>query len=102
MYSQKFYALHKACVKNMHNERKLGEKISQLKKNLSHEGLKLEKANQQKKDHEQKLKTLEERLEQVKKETNDVDERNTILQTEISKLESQKQEQASDFAQKEQ
>ena len=82
----------------MVNERKLGEKISQLKKSLSHEGLKLEKANQQKKDHEQNLKTLEERLEQVKKDTAEKEERTGILQTEISKLESQKQEQAAEFA----
>ena len=32
MYKQKFFVLHKACIKNMENERKLSEKISQLKK----------------------------------------------------------------------
>ena len=32
MYKKKFYVLHEACIKNMNNERKLSEKISQLKK----------------------------------------------------------------------
>ena len=32
LYKQKFYVLHEACIKNMQNERKLSEKISQLKK----------------------------------------------------------------------
>lgn len=32
LFKQKFYVLHEACIKNMQNERKLSEKISQLKK----------------------------------------------------------------------
>ena len=33
------------------------------------------------------MKSLEERLEQVKKDTNEVDDRNTALQSTIAKLE---------------
>jgi hypothetical protein len=36
----------------------------------------LEKAQQQQKEHEYKLKALEEKLEQAKKETAEVDDRN--------------------------
>lgn len=32
LFKQKFYILHESCIKNMQNERKLSEKISQLKK----------------------------------------------------------------------
>jgi len=82
----------------MQNERKLSEKISQLKKALSNETLRLEKAEQQKTDHEYKLKTLVEKQTAVKNDTNDVDERNNLLATEIVQLDARKQEQASDFA----
>ena len=32
LYKQKFYVLHDACIKEMQNERKLSEKVSQYKK----------------------------------------------------------------------
>ena len=76
----------------MQNERKLSEKISQLKKALSNETLRLEKAEQQKTDHEYKLKTLDEKLTAVKQEAGDVDERNTLLSTQIVQKENEKQE----------
>ena len=44
------------------------------------------------------MRTLEEKLEQVKKDTNEVDDRNNVLSAEIVKLEAQKQDQVSDFA----
>lgn len=94
--------LHEACIKNMQNERKLSEKISQLKKSLSNETLRLEKAEQQKTDHEYKLRTLEEKLEAVKKDTIDVDERINLLSTEMHQLTSTVEQTASDFAQAEQ
>lgn len=86
----------------MQNERKLSEKISQLKKSLSNETLRLEKAEQQKTDHEYKLRTLEEKLEAVKKDTIDVDERINLLSTEMHQLTSTVEQTASDFAQAEQ
>jgi len=102
LYKQKFYVLHEACIKNMQNERKLSEKISQLKKALSSETLRLEKAEQQKTDHEYKLRMMEEKLEAVKKDTSIIDERNNQLSTQAVQLENQKQEQATAFAQAEQ
>ena len=74
----------------MQNERKLSEKISQLKKALSNETLRLEKAEQQKTDHEYKLKTLDEKLTAVKQDATDVDERNTLLSTQIVQKENEK------------
>lgn len=32
LYKKKFYTLHDACIKEMQNERKLSEKVSQYKK----------------------------------------------------------------------
>ena len=69
---------------------------------LSNETLRLEKAEQQKTEHEYKLRTLEEKLDTVKKETNDIDERNNLLTTQIMQLEAKRQEQESHFAQAEQ
>ena len=43
----------------------------------------MEKAEQQKTDHDYKLHTLEEKLEAVKKDTNDVEERNNTLSAQI-------------------
>lgn len=48
------------------------------------------------------MRTLDEKLETVKKETLSIDERNNMLLTQIVQLVAQKQEQASDFAQAEQ
>ena len=89
-------------MQNMINENKLAEKMSQLKKKVSTETLNLEKVQQDQKNHEINLKQLEEKLDIAKKETNEVDERNTLLSSEISRLESLKQEQASNFAMEEQ
>ena len=101
-YKEKFRVLHEACMQNMINENKLAEKMSQLKKKVSTETLNLEKVQQDQKNHEINLKQLEEKLDTAKKETNEVDERNTLLSSEISRLESLKQEQASNFAMEEQ
>ena len=46
------------------------------------------------------MKSLEERLEQVKKDTNEVDDRNQTLQSNIAKLENQKQDLDSEYEQK--
>jgi len=48
------------------------------------------------------LKALEEKLEQAKKETAEVDDRNQALQAEISKLENTKVERENEYAQAEQ
>lgn len=64
--------------------------------------MRLEKAEQQKTDHEYKLRTLEEKLDAVKKETNDVDEKNNLLSTQAVALENEKQAQNAAFAQAEQ
>ena len=46
------------------------------------------------------MKSLEERLEQVKKDTNEVDDRNQALQSNIAKLENQKTDLDSEYEQK--
>ena len=69
---------------------------------MSNETLRLEKAEQQKTDHEYKLKTLDEKLTAVKQDATDIDERNTLLSTQIVQKENEKQEQAAEFAQAEQ
>ena len=46
------------------------------------------------------MKSLEERLEQVKKDTNEVDDRNQSLQSTIAKLENQKTDLDSEYEQK--
>ena len=48
------------------------------------------------------MKSLEERLESVKRDTNEVEERNATLATNISQLEGKKQELDSDYEQKRQ
>ena len=82
-YKQKFYVLHEACIKEMQNERKLSEKVSHYKKALSNETLRLEKAEQQKTDHDYKIRTLEEKQEEVKKQTSEIDDRLNLLAQEI-------------------
>ena len=54
--------------------------------------MRLEKAEQQKTDHDYKIKTLDEKLDAVKKETNEIDERNNLLSTEIVRLVARKQD----------
>ena len=48
------------------------------------------------------MKSLEERLESVKRDTNEVEDRNQTLQAKISKLENHKQELDSEYEQKRQ
>lgn len=62
--------------------------------------MKLEKANQQQNDQKYKMNSLEERLEQVKKDTNEVDDRNQHLSSTIAKLENEKQDKVSEYEQK--
>ena len=49
------------------------------------------------KDHEFQLKSLEERLDKVKAETSDLEEKNQTLSTEISELENIKTKKVTDF-----
>ena len=46
------------------------------------------------------MNSLEERLEQVKKDTNEVDDRNQHLSSTIAKLENEKQDKVSEYEQK--
>jgi chromosome segregation ATPase len=69
---------------------------------LTNEVLKLDKSHQTRKDHEYKLKALDEKLEMAKKETATVDENNQQLTAEISKLENMKVERENEYAQAEQ
>ena len=48
------------------------------------------------------MKTMEENYELMKKETNEVDERNQFLQQQISKYENEKVERETEYAQREQ
>ena len=66
--------------KNMGNDVELAKKARKLQKQLNSEALKLEKAQQTQKEHDYRIKGLEERLDSVKKETNDVEERCQLLQ----------------------
>lgn len=87
--------------KNMGNDVELAKKARKLQKQLNSEALKLEKAQQTQKEHDYRIKGLEERLDSVKKETNDVEERCQLLQQQISKYENDKVEQETEMAQKE-
>ena len=85
----------------MGNDIELTKKARKLQKQLNSEALKLEKAQQQQKEHEYRIKGLEERLDVVKKETNEVEERCQLLQQQISKHENEKVEKETEIAQKE-
>lgn len=101
IYKDKFYQLHQTLYKNMGNDIELTKKARKLQKQLNSEALKLEKAQQQQKEHEYRIKGLEERLDVVKKETNEVEERCQLLQQQISKHENEKVEKETEIAQKE-
>lgn len=89
-------------MQNMQTETMLTKKARNLTKQLNNENLKLEKAQQQQKEHEYKLKALEERLESVKKETAEVDAAVIQLSIEYSRLDNVRVEQVNEYAQREQ
>jgi chromosome segregation ATPase len=102
LLKQRFYKMHKIMTDNQAKETQLQQRTKKIALELSSEVLKLEKAQQQQKEHEYKLKALEEKLDIAKKDTAQVDENNQGYQSEISKLENQKVERENEYAQAEQ
>lgn len=102
LMKQRFYKMHKIMSDNQAKETQLQQKTKKIALELSSEVLKLEKAQQQQKEHDYKLKALEEKLDLAKKDTAQVDENNQMHQSEISKLENMKVERENEYAQAEQ
>ncbi len=85
-------------MKNMETEVQLTKRARNLTKQLNNENLKLEKTQQQQKDQEVDLKSLEDLLEIVRRETANADQSNQTLSNELGKLDNQKIEQLNEFA----
>ena len=85
-------------MKNMETEVQLTKRARNLTKQLNNENLKLEKTQQQQKDQEVDLKSLEDLLEMVRRETANADQYNQTLTNELGKLDNQKIEQLNEFA----
>ena len=85
-------------MKNMETEVQLTKRARNLPKQLNNENLKLEKTQQQQKDQEVDLKSLEDLLEIVRRETANADQSNQTLSNELGKLDNQKIEQLNEFA----
>ena len=69
MLKTRFYKLHKIMSDNQAKETQLQKRTKAVGLELSNENLKLEKAQQQQKDHEYKLHALKEKLDAAKKDT---------------------------------
>ncbi len=82
----------------METEVQLTKRARNLTKQLNNENLKLEKTQQQQKDQEVDLKSLEDLLEIVRRETANADQSNQTLSNELGKLDNQKIEQLNEFA----
>ena len=85
-------------MKNMETEVQLTKRARNLTKQLNNENLKLEKTQQQQKDQEVDLKSLEDLLEIVRRETANADQSNQTLSNELGKLDNQKIEHLNEFA----
>lgn len=62
LLKQRFYKMHKIMTDNQAKETQLQQRTKKIALELSSEVLKLEKAQQQQKEHEYKLKALQEKL----------------------------------------
>ena len=102
LLKQRFYKMHKIMTDNQAKETMLQKKTKEIALDLSSEVLKYEKAQTALKEHEYKLRALEEKLEHAKKDTALVDDNNQYFQSQISKLETAKVESENEYAQAEQ